>query len=490
VVDGYWHYPKNLVQSVHGVPGKGGTVSALLITYSPPPTPLGNNSYWQQLNRRLGVNLQPIIVPEADWSAKLATVMAGGSGNLPDFMLLTGSVPHELAFLQSQCEDLTPYLADDAIKEYPNLANIPSHAWRATFFNGRIYGLPQDRGVFGDALFILQNLADEVGISQPQSIDDFTRLMKDLTRPRSNQWGMGAAEATNYNLSFFQQVFGAPNGWTVDGGGKFTADIETEGTKEAVSYLRSLFKMGIFHPDSNSASTIQSNDDFYGGRFAAFENGFSAYQTFWEEIAQINPKSQARVVIPFGQNGGHGRYFFGTGSFGVTAIKKSSPERVRELLRVANYLAAPFGTKEAFFIDNGVQNTDYTLDSQGDPTVTQRGQAEMPLNVGYASRGYIASAPWVYVDTQYSDFIRTIHSQEQQLVPLGVENPTVGLYSETNSDQGADLATLIQDQVTGVIAGRLPMSAYETMVQNWRSQGGDQMRTEYQHAYEQSKKTT
>lgn len=173
----YWHYPQDLVQSVKETPGRGGDVTALVIAYVPPPTPLGQNTYWQQFNQRLGVNFKPTIAAEADWNSKLQTVMAGN--DLPDFMLLFpyGSVPHLLTFLQTQCQDLTEFLAGDAVKAYPNLANIPTQAWKVTTYDGRIYGLPQPRGAFGGNMFIHTNLADQAGEKwQPKTADDYMRL--------------------------------------------------------------------------------------------------------------------------------------------------------------------------------------------------------------------------------------------------------------------------------------------------------------------------
>ena len=34
-------------------------------------------------------------------------------------------IPNEIEFFQSQCADLTPFVGGDAIKAFPNLANLP-----------------------------------------------------------------------------------------------------------------------------------------------------------------------------------------------------------------------------------------------------------------------------------------------------------------------------------------------------------------------------
>lgn len=483
VRDGYWQYPSELVKSVHDTPGRGGSVTALVIAYVPPPTPLSQNQYWQQLNRNLGVSYQPIITAEGDFPTKLQTVMA--ASDLPDYILLTptNATAHLIEFLEDKCEDLSPYLAGSAVKAYPNLANLGNFSWNTATYGGRIYGLPQPRGVFGSNLFILQNLADDAGMSQPKNVDDLERLMKELNQPKAGRWAMGAATLTNYNLSFFYQLFGVPNGWAVDRNGKFTADLETEAAREAIAYARRLFQDGVFHPDANNMTTVQAKDAFYAGQIASYLDGFSAYPSTWEQVALIKPDNKPRVMIPFGHSGGRGSYFFGTGSFGTTALKKAPKSRIEELLRIADYLAAPFGTEENFFLANGVEGVDFTRNAQGAPIVTSKGQTQNAL-----SEGYITSGPSVNVNTQFPDFIRAIHQQEEQLVPLGVVNPTVGLYSETAEDRGSDLATLVDDQLSSIIAGRAPISSLTSLISNWKSQGGEQMRNEYQKSYETNHK--
>jgi len=39
-------------------------------------------------------------------------------------------------------------------------------------------------------------------------------------------------------------------------------------------------------------------------------------------------------------------HFITGGSVAYNIVKKSSPERIKEILRIMNYLSAPFGTQE------------------------------------------------------------------------------------------------------------------------------------------------
>jgi len=476
VFDGFTKYPTDLVTSVSEAPGTGGDVTAALLRFGAPPVALDQNAYWQEFNKRLNINFKPILVNSADWLAKINTIIAGG--DLPDFIQLWGDIPNMVDFVTAECQDLSEYLSGDAVKKYPNLANIPTYAWQKTRIAGRLYGLPQDRGPFTAGLYIQQNLAEDAGIPQPKNTDEFTELMKALTRPDDGTWGMGSMAGTTYNIAFFDQLFGVPNGWSVDDSGKFTKDIETEEAKAAVDYARSLFAEGVFHPDSNAMTADQAFPAYIGGSVASLYDGFSSYDYYWQQTQAVNPDFQVRIVVPFGSDA---VYYTGAGTFSVTAMKQADPERIEELLQIANYLAAPFGTTENLFLVNGVKDVHYTLDDNGSPVLTQRGEAEAAPGL---SQDYITSAPRVQIDTQYPDFVTTVNEQSKALLAIGVADPTLTLYSPTYSSQVATLGQLVSDRVSAIIAGRASISDFDGMVDDWRSAGGDQSRAEFEQSYQ------
>jgi putative aldouronate transport system substrate-binding protein len=51
------------------------------------------------------------------------------------------------AFLQQAAADLTPYLGGDAVKDYPNLAALPTFNWRnlGSVIGGRLWMVPITR---------------------------------------------------------------------------------------------------------------------------------------------------------------------------------------------------------------------------------------------------------------------------------------------------------------------------------------------------------
>ncbi|MET0423328.1 MAG: extracellular solute-binding protein, partial [Actinoplanes sp.] len=233
-------YPTQLTQSVKETPGDGTDVTAIIITYEPPPADLSGSPRWQAINKALGINLKVTVVPDAEFATKMATIMA--SNDLPDIIMLGAGyvLPREADFVASKCADLSDLISGDNIKAYPNLANIPTYAWQAVGrIGGRLYGLPIERPVAGNSLLVNRTLLQGAGAPVDWSKDQFASTMKALTQGR--KWGTGAArEALGGSHQIYHAgSFGAPNLWKVENG----AFVSTYGTDEYKAALEFTSKL-------------------------------------------------------------------------------------------------------------------------------------------------------------------------------------------------------------------------------------------------------
>jgi putative aldouronate transport system substrate-binding protein len=484
---GYLSFPKDLFKSVPSMPGLGSEINALTWTSSAPPTPLESNPAWQEVNRQLNANLKVLLVAYNDYPSRIATMVAGG--DYPDMFywlssqLLVNDMPK---FLQAAYADLTPYLAGDAIKDYPNLAAFPTTSWRQCIFDGAIYAIPVTRPYVQYIWFINQSRFDAVGAQQPANADDFKRILVELTRPQANQYGMGAL-APSYGLLFSGRgdvpqlaMFGVPHNWAVDANGKLTKDVETEEFRAAVSYVRDLYAAGVFWP----GSTANLSDTLLAGNCAVVASGWASYPSiFWDAGARLNPPVNIRTLHPFSHDGGKPIFHRFQFNNGITPIKKSSPERIKEMLRVMNYLAAPFGSQEALLLEYGVPGTDFNFDAKGNPVLTAQGQADVRTRFNY-----IAQRTQVLFNPNDAEFTKTAYADLQTIVPAFVQDPTEGLYSTTDQNKNGQLTQLLADGLRGIVTGQSPLTALNQVLADWRAAGGDQMRLEYQQAYEQLKK--
>jgi putative aldouronate transport system substrate-binding protein len=353
-------YPKDPIQTVVRTPGLGTDVTAISSLIGAPSTSVDQNPAWQAVNKQLNANMKVLEVAQTDYMAKAATIMAGS--DLPDLFALT---PNTLGiaqlpqFLKSSYTDLTPFIAGDAIRDYPNLAAFPTSSWAQCVFDGAILAVPNLRSQFQYTWFVNQSKLDSLGAGHPKSGDEFKRLLSSLTRPQSNEYGI-VELAPAYGLVYngrgdvpMLAMFGTPNNWAVDSAGRFTKDIETEQFKAALGFTRDLYSMGVYFPDP-SLSNASEKIPFKGGNAAINANGWVAYIEFWNDGISQNPPVKFRVLDPLSFDGKTPiRHRFNR-VVGMTAIKKGTPDRVRELLRIVDFLAAPFGSQESLSCSGGL----------------------------------------------------------------------------------------------------------------------------------------
>jgi len=160
------------------------------------------------------------ITPLADYqTTKLATIIA--SNDLPDILFIApGTVVAGLPeFLQAKCADLTPYLAGDAVKDYPNLANFPSLAWQGgVIFNKAIYGLPAPYPLFLWVHWVHQEWLDQDNLQPPRTLDDYkTLLSTSPTRSRTvTDWPVKTMSVTASPMASGQRCTACPTtgAWT------------------------------------------------------------------------------------------------------------------------------------------------------------------------------------------------------------------------------------------------------------------------------------
>jgi putative aldouronate transport system substrate-binding protein len=479
---GFVKFPAQLSQTVHETPAASGSVTGMVLVANPSlPAPVDNNPAWQQLNKALGTSLIVNMVPQPDYASRWGTVTAGG--DLPDVMYVSivPVLPNIQAFQKSLCSELTPYLGGDAVKDYVNLANINAASWRIAMLDGAVWGVPVPRSVTGWPMYVQQNLLDQIGAGPPKTIDDFTAICKQLTRPDANKWALGVTNDSTsgpYSMLWFQGVFRAPNNWRMDVGGKLTKDIETDEYRAALEYVHSLISSGYISPDVKANGDL--HNDFMSGKIAMRSNAWNAYSGLYIELApQFN--INIRTIPPFGFDGREATNLLGPGNFGYAVLKQASADRVKEILRVLNYLAAPFGSQEYMVSKFGIKDADYTFNDKGSPVFTDQGHVDMP-NSPNLPWGYMATAPTVTFSVNQPDWGDWGHAEQQRLIDVGVADPTYGKYSPTAATKGVVLDQLIFDRVSGIAAGRAPMSDLDQLTKDWRAQGGDVIRDELQQA--------
>lgn len=487
VPNAYTSYPEPFT-TVPSPPGSGGTVRMLTLSYSPPPTPKEQNQFWQELEERLGVTYDADLVPIANYNEKIATVFAGG--DLPELFYLLPSATRPLifeSFEQGAFADLTDFVSSDAIQEYPNLAAIPPYLWESMKVNGRVWGIPKAVLQNNDPTFYRKDWGDALGVPAFENAQQVSEYL--VAAAKNDPDGNGTADtyglspySGDWNAFLINQMFRVPYGWRLNDDGTLTNALETDEYKRALDFAKALYDAGAYHPDAASLTVEQASDLMVSGRTAMSTNGFAAVfgQTGYRtEIKEQVPTADLQPVILPGADGSKGVTYAGPGYFGLTAISAKAAQdeaRFKELLGVLNYLVAPFGSEEATFLMYGIEGVHSEPAEGGGFTLTDQGRADRSALVyPFLSENYFFY-PGLPGEAEFAQKFN------EEMAAVAVSNPVRNVFSQTQGDVGAELGQFVTDKYTAFVTGREPIDTFSAFVDEWRSRGGDQIRSEYEEA--------
>ncbi|MFB9441956.1 extracellular solute-binding protein [Dactylosporangium vinaceum] len=464
-------YPKDPVATVGGTPGKGGTyVTRTPLWGSIPPS--SGNAYYDAVNKALGATLK---LQPSDGNTYVDSIPAlFASGNLPDWLQIPGwaNAKLNLGAALDRFADLTPYLSGGNVARYPNLAAIASAAWQAGVWNGKLYGLPcfPSAGGFGGYIFYRKDLLDAAGAGpELRHIDDLFALGAKLTDTGAGRW------AFDDLWPYLKFPFGLYGKWSADASGKLVNQYETEAMLEALNFAAKIAKSGYVHPDALANNTQQGRQRFWSGKVAVQGGGTGGWDGDDAKgglAADAQYNRQAFKV--FSASGGTAGIELSPGAGWFSYLnKKLSDAQIRECLAIADYLAAPYGSKEYLLVNFGAESVDFTM-TGGNPVLTGKGQQEVAQ--GYQ---FLVSPPAVtLVKNGLTQVVKDFAAWQADAVKHAVRPLFYGM-NIAEPAQYASIEQQVEDTIKDVRFGRKPIGAFKSSVDTWRKQGGDQLRRFY-----------
>jgi putative aldouronate transport system substrate-binding protein len=471
---GFLKYPTNLVKTVTGKVGSGGTYNAVAPSWN--PIPPANNAYYQAVNKALGATFNPQPANGNTYNTVIPPLIA--ANKLPHWLAIPGWLNPTFntgGLVGTKLADLTPYLGGDAILEYPNLAAIPTGGWQCGVWNNRLYGIPSYTdgiGVAG-AMLYRRDLLEDKGITpNVKTADDLMALGKEVNNPSGGVWAFDDSRVYLY------QVFNVPlGGWYLDNG-KVKNAGEHPQLLETLNFCNKLAKAGLIHPDSVAGVNTSNPSRFNAGKVIISGGGLGGV-TASDAKNGIAAKKGYRVgILPIFSFDGSTPTIGLTGSSGwVSYLNKDlSPDQIKECLRIANYFAAPFGSYEYNLINYGVEGVDYNMGPDG-PVRTDAGSNTAADNI----YNFFGSAQASVYNAGYPDITRDLETWYADAVKHAYK-PLFWNLNISVPDQYSKIAaaTELEDAAKAVSVGKQPLSHYQDAFATWKSSGGDALTTWYQ----------
>lgn len=452
--------------------GSGGALKVMAPFWGTPPK--GDNPYYTAMNEATGVKVTWQNQDGVTYDQKLGAVLA--SSDIPDVVVvpgwnLMGKIP---SAINAKFADLGPYLSGDKVKEYPNLAAVPSEAWQRGIFGGQLRAVPMPAPYVTDiAPMYRKDIFEKKGYSVPTSPDEFLSWAKEATDAKSKVWACDDMKWSAWN---FFGVLGASDKalWWNMVDGKLINRVETEEYLEALEWTRKLYAADVVHPDAVSGKAGgDARNRFTAGQSLVFNGNISAWWGSVSEQATQNSDFDMAAFDIFGADGGDPTlYAVQPANIFTFVSKKASAQQIKDFLALCNYCAAPYGTKEFMLTAYGVEGTDYDV-KKGLPVKTTAGVNE--VNGAYDYTGN----PAAYV--AYPDFpevTKGIVEWQQRMGAFTKKTSFFGL-TVTEPNRWANLADNFEQLEDDVVRGRKKISDVQQAVSDWKSKGGDGLRDWY-----------
>ncbi|MDG9727804.1 MULTISPECIES: extracellular solute-binding protein [unclassified Streptomyces] len=453
--------------------GKGGKVTVMSPFWGSPPKE--DNAYYKAMNDLIGVDVVWQNQDGNTYDQKLGAVLA--SSEVPDVVVvpgwnMTGRIPSAII---SKFADLGPHLSGDAVKDFPNLAAIPTDAWQRSIFGGKLRGLPMPSSyVSGIVPLYRQDIFEKEGYEVPRSCDEFMALAKEATNAKAKRWACLDMKWTAFNAFGVLSGNEKSLGWNqVDG--KLVYRAETDEYLEALEWTRKLFAAGVVHPDAKlgKSNAADPGPKFAAGEFLIYNQDTSQWWSRTAEQATQNPEFKIWGMDFFGHDGGEPTLWAQNPASIFAFVNKNASESViRDVLAVANVTAAPYGTKEYMATNYGVEGTHYAV-KDGVPTKTDQG------NIDVMNAYVMIASPAATI--AHPDFPEVAKGQVewQQRMGAFTKKPTFYGMQITEPNRYTNLSNDFEQLEDDIIRGRKKVADMQQAVSDWRSQGGDKLRDWY-----------
>jgi|GEM_PF-4192121 len=455
-----------------------------------PPTERDSNSYWQEIEKRLGCRLNFNFTPNSDYTAKIATVLA--SGDLPDLMngpYANPTVQRAItdgAFMK--IEDLG--LPEDT-HDYPGLNTIPDFVWKNGAFNGTLVGLPTPGQRYQQASFIRQDWLDALGLDVPETTEDLLAVLQAFTNDDPD--GNGQADTIGFTIAndrqgwqLFTESYGLPNNWTVDEAGNLTSMDISPQMKDALAYMREVYAAGVLNRDFPALNLSDLKQEFVSGISGGYNSNLaSGYDLEGAGLREVVPTAVVYPITPPKAEGHEIVTWNRSGVNATTVIHNKygdNADLAWQVLKVLDFWLDP-ATFD--FVNFGFEGEHYTLDENGAMVQTDKGVADIGWIRAWCPRHYLEYVDAPYVTPEHKEQIKL---DTARLAAFATDNPTWGLYPELGSDNpSAELEDFATNTFERIIRGEEDLESFDDFVQEWLDRGGqtytDALSDQYREAH-------
>lgn len=470
-----------------------------------------DNAYTRYLKKTLNVQNKNIFMESEERYDEALNILVKDR-NLPDIFLVSDRETLEELVENDLIEDLTEVYkscASDKIQEM--YESYGKELLASGTFDGKLFALPEtaiDDG--SQLLWLRRDWMEQLRVKEPKTLDEALSVIRAFQENR-----MGAEEgedpvglvcdpglvgtvSTSYSVDSVFEMFGAyPQQWIKNADGEIVYGSLTEETKEALGYLRELYKQGILDPDFALRAQNNIRDLVVNGKCGAF---FGLWWTPNNPLMDEYRKNKETDWEPYYLTADAKRTVevystFWDSKYVVVRKGYEHPEIVMKILSVlfdySRYEAEDADEVNSYFALNVdptarplMINVDYNeatymvtrhireaLYSPGDAK-TREDLSAIEASYFDACREYLgAEVPSVEDWAAYKSRISAVGL----LVDANYHAPEKKYLGDGDGEIPQTLRSLEKKAFIQIIMGKKPVSFFDSFVEEWYRKGGDSL---------------
>jgi putative aldouronate transport system substrate-binding protein len=454
-------------------------MSIMLPSFNPEPMST-DGEIFKKIQTVTNTELKFNWVPSATYSDKLSATVA--SGELPSVItVLNQKAPFIVNSVRSgMFWELGPYL-----KEYKNLSRMNPIALNAISIDGKVYGIYRERDLARDGITLRKDWLDNLGLKEPNTIDEFYNVMKAFTLNDPDKNGK------NDTIGLVEQQepagwrtmlawHGGPADWEIKDGKASPAHL-SPAYMETMKFYKKLYDEKLMNLDF--AVVKDGRQVMNKGTAGAWVANLNDANGIEEQAKKVDPKAKMTLIGALEGPKGK-RTIAGSGSYGIFMIPKTSVKTEAEVKQILNYFDKLSDKEMQNMLYNGIEGRQYTVEN-GEYKKTTDPKMLVEYGMGDSSQLAVLRDE---VTTYGSELVHQRDKVWKENAKIAIENPVNAFISDTYSEKGKELDKLIADARTKFIMGAIDENAWKKVTEQWMQNGGSKIIEEYTAEYNKAAK--
>lgn len=413
------------------------------------------------------------------------------ANDLPSLMVMN----KDTTFVSAAQND-TFWEVTDKLDNYKNLSCVSETARMNVALNGKIYAVPRSRDVGRNGAGYRLDWVENLNLKQPETIDDLYNMLQAFTQKdpdgngKNDTYGM---IVTSYAgpWDIMQIWFGAPNVWGVRND-EITPAHLTEEWDEALAWFRKIYSEGLVNPNFDQVSSSDWDTMLRSGQGGFAVDVVDRFRRNQENMVKEQPEVEHMIVTSFLNSKGERHTSPTSGYNGIITINKSQVKTEAELDRCLDFLDKLSDAKMMDLIEGfGEENLHYYIDANGYTVRITEGVESYNTGFNQIVTYFVSDEESDRLGTRLENTDSEIRKLEAQAkidaIPYAVPNVAAGYLSQTETDYGTDLKTILDEARINYILGNIDDVGLQAAKDQWYKAGGQKLIEEYNAIYKASK---